>query len=145
MSMVEKESLLQLVEQQMQALRDRTYIGDEHKVYQKIWKRLEPILSRLSDAMAERSPFKEDSIWVFNPSWYDRIIVERMHNRTHDFEFKIGMSNGMWICASLTFPINVEDMEFEDVLKWALEHDEKIYEPLPNTVGVGFVRSPFAL
>ena len=127
----------------MQALRDRTFMGDEHKVYQKTWKRLKPILSRLVANMAEKSPFKEDSIWVFEPSWYDRILVERMYNRTHEFDFKIGMPNGMWMNESLTFPINVEDMEFEDVLKWALEHDEKIYEPLPNTVGFGLVRSPF--
>ena len=75
----------------MQALRDRTFIGDEHNVYKKTWNRLKPILSRLSDAMAGKSPFKEDSIWVFNPSLYDRILVERVHNRTRKLPNRKGL------------------------------------------------------
>lgn len=127
----------------MQALRDRTFMVDEHKIYQKTWKRLKPILSSLVANMAEKSPFKEDSIWVFEPSWYDRILVDRMDNRTHEFEFKIGMPNGMWMYDSLSFPITVEDMEFGDVVKYALEHDGKAYQPKPNMYGVGLCRRPF--
>lgn len=113
---------------------------DSRPAMREIWKKLEPILNKLSGEMAEKSPFKQNSIWHLDTYLYDKVLVESIGKRDGVFTFKPGSCNGTFLLESLTFPLNVDEMEFKDVVDWALAHDDKAYVPPSGEVFDGMFR-----
>ena len=132
--------LSELVYEQVQGWNDIS--KDPMPNRREMWRRLKPILSELSKAMAEKSPFKKNSVWYIEPSWYSQICVDRLDKRIGEMTFRIGSPTGAFLYDSLEFPLTVEDMKFEDVLAWALAHDGEAYVPQEELGNIGICR-PF--
>ena len=124
-----KQSLLTLCLEQMRAVNEvmeerYTAIGFE------LWKRLEPILRKLSDEMKEKSRYKGFSVWVLEDIPYDFILVERIEKNTGVLGLRVGLRSwGKFISETFYIPAEVEGMEWDGVVKWAIEHDSIVVPP----------------
>lgn len=101
---------------------------DPRPMMREIWGRLKQILSRLSGVIEEKSHFKKNSIWYLDTVLYDRVLIESVDKNEGVFTFKPG-DGRRYLYESLLFPLGVDNMEFENVVRWALAHDDEAYVP----------------
>lgn len=89
-----------------------------------LWERLKPIFKRLSDEMKEKSKFKQSSIWVLDDMPYNFILCESINKKTGELGLKIGMrSRGTFIDETFYIPKDIETMEWDDLVEWAIKND----------------------
>lgn len=120
-----KRPLLLLCYDQIEAMQD---VDNPRRDYRMIgfelWKRLSPILKHLSEEMKTRSMFKDKSVWVLDGDYYDWVLCESIEKKTETISFRIGIrSQGTFIYESFYLPADVEHMDWNEVVKWAIEYD----------------------
>lgn len=100
------------------------------KIGYELWKRLNPIFKRLSDEMKEKSMFKQSSIWVLNETLYDFVLCESINKTTGELGLKIGIrSQGTFIEETFYIPKDIETMEWDDLVEWAIKNDSIVVPP----------------
>lgn len=97
---------------------------DSLKIGLELWKRLKPILLRLSEEMRTKSEFKGFSVWVLDDMPYDYVLCESINKKNGELGLKIGHSGkGVFIVETLYLPKGVETMDWEEVLEYAMKND----------------------
>lgn len=95
-----------------------------------LWKRLNPIFKRLSDEMKEKSKFKQSSIWVLDETPYNFVLCESINKTTGELGLKIGIrSQGTFIDETFYIPKDIETMEWDDLVEWAIKNDSIVVPP----------------
>lgn len=97
---------------------------DCHKMGFELWNRLKPIIMRLSEEMKRKSRFKKFSVWALDDMPYDYVLCESINKKTGELGLKIGMrSQGRFINETFYLPKEIDMMDWEDVLAYAVKND----------------------
>ena len=98
--------------------------ADSHMIGFELWKRLKPILLRLSEEMRTKSVFKWRSVWVLDDMPYDYVLCESINKNTGELGIRVGLrSKGLFIDETFYLPKEVETMDWDDILAYALKND----------------------
>ena len=121
-----EETVYYLCLEQMKSLQGSVVEGYENcmKIGFELWKRLKPIFLRLSEEMKSKSIFTASSVWVLDDMPYDYVLCESINKKTGELGLKIGIrSMGLFINETFHFPKDVDTMNWEDVLAFAIKND----------------------
>lgn len=126
-----KKTIFELCLEQMKSISLVETDGTRYiKIGFELWKRLEPIFKRLSDEMKEKSKFKQSSIWVLDEIPYDFVFSESINKKTGELGLKIGIrSQGTFIDETFYIPKDIETMEWDDLVEWAIKNDSIVVPP----------------
>lgn len=131
-----KKSILELCKTQIKAVQGHFDIG-EYSIFTQsgyeLWKRLSPILHKISDELKEMS---YSSIWYLDDYPYNFIACERISGflmsedkpiRGGDIDIRLGRRDqGRFCDYTLPIPSQIETMTWEEVMKWVSEHNQPI-------------------
>lgn len=100
---------------------------DSRKIGFELWKRLKPILLRLSEEMKTESEFKGFSVWILDDMPYDYVLCESINKKTGELGIRVGLrSRGVFIDETFYLPKGVETMDWDDILAYALKNDAMV-------------------